>query len=139
MHISDYHVHNVLRAYGKQLSLSRRGIRDKSQTPPKQMDSITISTEARRKTVIEKVTADIVERVVRTGPRDSIEQEAFEQLENEYGTDLALEENEREEFIFKVIDREKGEEMKTLSLEDSRALKNRLEEITKTKIDANMF
>jgi len=139
MHISDYHVHNVLRAYGKQLSLSRRGIRNKGQVPAEQTDNITISTEARRKTVIEKVTADIVERVVRTGPRDSIEQEAFQQLENEYGTDLALEENESAEFIFKVIDREKGDEVKTLSIEDSRALKNRLEEITKTKIDANMF
>lgn len=139
MHISDYHVHNVLRAYGKQLSLSRRGVRSKSQMPPEQMDNITISTEARRKTVIEKVTADIVERVVRTGPRDLIEKEAFKQLEKEYGSDLTLEDNGSAELVFKVIDREKGEEVKKLSIEDSRALKNRLEEITKTKIDANMF
>jgi hypothetical protein len=139
MHISGYHVHNVLRAYGKQLSLSRRGVRSKSQMPPEQTDNITISTEARRKAVIEKVTADIVERVVRTGPRDLIEEEAFRQLEKEYGSDLSLEDNGSAELVFKVIDREKGEEVKKLSIEDSKALKNRLEEITKTKIDANMF
>ncbi len=139
MHISGYHVHNVLRAYGKQLSLSRRGVHSKSQMPPEQTDNITISTEARRRTVIEKVTADIVERVVRTGPRDLIEKEAFKQLENEYGNDLTLEDNGSTELVFKVIDREKGEEVKKLSIEDSKALKNRLEEITKTKIDANMF
>ena len=138
MHISSYHAHNVLRAYGKQLTLSKRA-RAKHVMPSNRTDSITISAEARRKAVIEKVTADIVDRVVRSGPRDAIEQEAFKELENEFGNGLAMEENKGSELVFKVIDKDNGEEIKTLSLEDSRTLKNRLEEITKSKVDATMF
>jgi len=68
-----------------------------------------------------------------------VEQEAFAELENEYGKNLATEEDVNTEFIFKVIDKDKSEEIKTLSIEDSKVLRTRLEEITKNKIDANMF
>lgn len=139
MHISTYQVNNVLRAYGKQLSLSKRGARNKNVMPPNRSDSITISAEARRKAIIEKVTTDIVERIVRFGPQDVTEQEAFRELEDEYGNNLVLEEDKGPELVFKVIDKDKGEETKTLSIEDSKVLRDRLEEITKTKVDANMF
>ena len=139
MHISTYQVNNVLRAYGKQLSLSKRGARNKNVMPPNLSDSITISAEARRKAIIEKVTTDIVERIVRFGPQDVTEQEAFRELEDEYGNNLVLEEDKGPELVFKVIDKDKGEETRTLSIEDSKVLRDRLEEITKTKVDANMF
>jgi hypothetical protein len=139
MHISTYQVNNVLRAYGKQLSLSKRGARNKNVMPPNLSDSITISAEARRKAIIEKVTTDIVERIVRFGPQDVTEQEAFRELEDEYGNNLVLEEDNGPELVFKVIDNDKGEETRTLSIEDSKVLRDRLEEITKTKVDANMF
>lgn len=139
MHISTYQVHNVLRAYGKQLSLSKRAARNKNVMPPNRSDNITISAEARRKAIIEKVTTDIVERIVRFGPQDVTEQEAFRELEDEYGNNLVLEEDKGPGLVFKVIDKEKGEETRTLSIEDSKVLRDRLEEITKTKVDANMF
>ncbi|NVM22091.1 MAG: hypothetical protein HWN68_09975 [Desulfobacterales bacterium] len=138
MQITTYHIHNVLRAYGKQLSLSRRGASKTGLAMPDRADSITISTEARRKAVIEKVAADIVERIVRDGPRDGMEQEAFKQLEEEYGKKLALNEDGAE-LAFKVIDKENGEQISALSIEDSSFLKRRLEEITKDKVNANMF
>ena len=106
MHITDYHVHNVLRAYGKQLTLSKRSARKDIVTGNNPSDSITISAEARRKAVIEKVTADIVERVVRSGPRDMLEKEAFEELESEYGNNLVPEEDNSAELAFKVVDKE---------------------------------
>lgn len=139
MHITNYHVHNILRAYGKQLTLSKRDARNKNVTGQNQSDSITISAEARRQAVIQKVTADIVDRVVRSGPHEVLEKEAFEELENEYGKNLALEKDTSDDLVFKVIDKEKGEETKTLSREDSRILRDRLEQITKRKVDANMF
>ena len=129
MHVTNYHVHNVLRAYGKQLSHNKRGARNNQVVPESRTDSITISTQARRTAVIDKVTSDIVERIVRTGPRDLMEQEAFEELESEFGSDLAMEEGGDTEFVFKVIDKEKGDEIKTLSVEDSKILKDRLKEI----------
>jgi len=137
MHISTYHIHNVLKAYGKQLSLSRRRGENTHGIAPNRTDSITISSEARRKAVIEKVAEDVVERIVRFGPRDAMEQDVFKELEGEYGNNLAV--GDSAELVFKVIDKENGEEMKTLSIEDSRFLKRRLEEITRDKVNDNMI
>jgi hypothetical protein len=139
MHITTYHIHNVLKAYGKQLSLSRRAGVNNHGVAPNRTDSITISSEARRKAVIEKVAEDVVERIVRFGPRDAMEQDVFKELEGEYGSNLALE-GDSVELVFKVIDKENGEEeMKTLSIEDSRFLKRRLEQITRDKVNDNMI
>ena len=139
MQITSYHVSNILKAYGKQLSLSRRGPKHKELSPVNRSESITISGEAKRKSVIEKVTEDIVDRIVHSGPQNAMEREAFQELENEFGKELATEELGNMELVFKVIDRENGEELKTLSLEDSNVLKTRLAEITKDKVDNNML
>jgi hypothetical protein len=135
MHITTYHIHNVLKAYGKQLSLSRRA---GANVASNRTDSITISSEARRKAVIDKVAEDVVERIMRFGPRGAMEQDVFKELEGEYGNNLALA-GDSAELVFKVIDKENGEEMKTLSIEDSRFLKRRLEQITRDKVNDNMI
>jgi hypothetical protein len=67
-----------------------------------------------------------------------MEQEVFKQLEDEYGNGLSVEKG-GSELVFKVIDKEKGEVTKTLSIEDSKFLKDRLEEITKSKVDDKMI
>ena len=139
MEITSYHVSNILKAYGKQLSLSRRGAKHKALSPVNRAESITISGEAKRKSVIEKVTEDIVERIVHSGPQNTMEKEAFKELEHEYGSELVTEEVGNMELVFKVIDKENGEELKTLSLEDSNVLKSRLVEITKGKVHNNML
>jgi len=139
MEITSYHVNNILKAYGKQLSLSRRGAKHKELSPMNRSESITISGEAKRKSVIEKVTADIVDRIVHSGPQNRMEKEAFQELQNEYGNELITEEVSNTELVFKVIDKDNGEELKTLSLEDSNVLKSRLEEITKGKVNTNML
>ncbi len=138
MNITTYQVHNVLRAYGKQLSQSKRLPHNNGAAGQRRADRISISVQARRKTIIDKVTSDIVNRIIHDGPREEMEQEAFKQLEDEYGNSLLVK-NENSELIFKVIDKEKGEVTKTLSIEDSRFLKDRLEEITKSKVDDQMI
>ena len=138
MTITTYQIHNVLRAYGKQLSQSRRLPHNKGVGRPRRADRISISAQARRKAVIDKVTSDIINKIVHEGPGDAAEQEAFKQLESEYGNNLSVRQ-EDSELVFKVIDKEKGEVTKTLSIEDSKFLKDRLEEITKSKIDDQMI
>ena len=137
MTVTTYQVHNVLRAYGKQLSQSRRLPHKKGIEEPKRADRISISSQARRKAVIDKVTSDIINRIIHEGPGDKMEQEAFKQLEDEYGNSLSVKKGDSE-LVFKVINKEKGEVTKTLSIEDSKFLKSRLEEITKSKVDDQM-
>jgi hypothetical protein len=138
MNITTYQVHNVLRAYGKQLRQNKLLPHNKSAGEQRHSDRISISVRARRKGIIDKVASDIVNRIIHDGPRDEMEQKAFNQLEDEYGNSLCVK-NEDSELVFKVIDKEKGVVTKTLSIEDSKFLKDRLEEITKSNVDDQMI
>ena len=138
MNITTYQIHNVLMAYGKQLSQSKRLQHKKGDALLRRTDRISLSVQARRKAIIDRVTSDIINRIINDGPHYEMEQEAFGQLEDEYGDSLSVN-NEDSELIFKVIDKEKGEVTKTLSIKDSNFLKDRLEEITKSKVDDQMI
>lgn len=138
MNITTYQIHNVLRAYGKQLSRSKQLQHNKGDALLRRSDRISLSVQARRKAIIDRVTSDIINRIINDGPHYEMEQEAFGQLEDEYGGSLSVN-NEDSELVFKVIDKEKGEVTKTLSIEDSNFLKDRLEEITKSKVDDQMI
>ncbi len=138
MNITTYQIHNVLRAYGKQLSRSKRLQHKKGDALLRRTDRISLSVQARRQAIIDRVTSDIINRIINDGPHYEMEQEAFGQLEDEYGGSLSVN-NEDSELVFKVIDKEKGEVTKTLSIEDSNFLKDRLEEITKSKVDDQMI
>ena len=134
--ITAYQVNNVLRVYGDQIRQSRVSIRQKN-TDASLPDRISISTKARRKTIIDNITANIVDKITQYGPFDKVEKEVFEKLENEYGKQLAITEDNPNGLIFKEID-ENGETINSLSIEDSNFLTNKIKEITEETIDKNM-
>ena len=137
MLITAYQVNNVLRVYGDQIRQGRVSIRQKN-TGAGLPDRISISTKARRKTIIDNITANIVDKITQYGPFDKVEKEVFEKLENEYGKQLAITGDNPNGLIFKEID-ENGETINSLSIEDSNFLTNKLKEITKETIDKNMM
>ena len=134
--ITAYQVNNVLRVYGDQLRQGRVSIRPKN-TDAALPDRISISTKARRKTIIDNITANIVDKITQYGPYDKVEKEVFEKLENEYGGNLTITGDNPNGLIFKEIDKN-GETINSLSIEDSNFLTNKLKEITKETIDKNM-
>jgi len=137
MIISPYQVNNVLRVYGDQLLHNRIPDKSTDENIP-QSDKISISAEAKRKAVIEKISSNIIDKITQYGPNDNIEEEVFKKLENEYGANLAVTEKSPVDLIFKVID-ENGETINSLSVEDSKFLKHKLEEITKETVNNNMM
>ena len=136
MVLSAYQVNNVLRVYGDQLRQSKISSRPKNanSTLP---DRISISSNARRKTIIDNITSNIIDKITRFGPQDNVEKEVFEKLENEYGGHLTISGDNPNELIFKEIN-EHGETINSLSIEDSIFLTNKLKEITKETINKNM-
>lgn len=136
MVISAYHVNNVLRVYGDQLRQSKISSRPKN-TDPSTPDRISISSNARRKTIIDNITTNIINKITQHGPHDNVEKEVFEKLENEYGSHLTISGDNPKELVFKEID-EHGETINSLSIEDSSFLTNKLKEITEETIDKNM-
>ena len=136
MLITAYQVNNVLRVYGDQLRQGRVSGRP-TNTDAGLPDRISISTKARRKTIIDNITENIVNKITQYGPYDKVEKEVFEKLENEYGANLIIADDNNKGLIFKEID-ENGETINSLSVEDSNFLTNKLKEITEETIDKNM-
>jgi len=137
MVISLYQVNNVLRVYGEQLRQTSTANRAKSVNT-RSPDSISISAEAKRKVIVDKVTSDILDRIIQYGPQDNVEKEVFDKLENEYGARLAIARNSPADLIFKVVDGN-GETVNSLSIEDSEFLRYKLEEIAKDTVNKNMM
>jgi len=136
MVISAYQVNNVLRVYGDQLRQNRSISKPKVKNDA-EPDKINISAEAKRKAIIEKVSANIVNRITHFGPHDNIEKEVFRKLEDEYGGHLAIAKKNPKDLVFKEID-ENGETVNSLSVEDSKILRYKLEEYTKEAVNKNM-
>lgn len=137
MVISSYQVNNVLRVYKGQLRHSKiANITNNNET--RMPDKVSISPEAKRKAIIERVTSDIVDRLVQNGPHNNVEKEVFKKLESEYGGHLAIGQEDSIGLLFKEID-ENGETTNSLSIEDSKFLTQKLEEITKDTVSENLF
>lgn len=132
MGISTYHIHNVLRTYSKKLSRLRRRSNKKDVAEPKAKDWIRISARTRRKAVIEKVSSDIVNRIIRKSPRNDVKSRISKQSQDENGNGLSLKE-EDSKLVYQIIDKEKGKVTKTFSIEGSESLRDQLEEITENQ------
>jgi hypothetical protein len=132
MGISTYHIHNVLRTYSKKLSKIRRRSSKKDVTEPKAKDWIRISARTRRKAVIEKVSSDIVNRIIRKSPRNDVAPGIPRQAQDENGNGLSLNKG-NSKLVYQIIDKEKGKVTKTFDMEGSEFLTDQPEEITESR------
>jgi hypothetical protein len=145
MQIPSHQIHNVLKVYSKQLSQTRIIERQKALGKSAGSDKINISAEGKRQAIIEKVATDIVERITSSGPRDEIEQEIINKLEDEIGQSIDFKANQGDnvayqnnEFIFNVIDGDNEKTTNTLHVNDASLLLKRLEQLAKEAVDRNM-
>ena len=140
MYIPSYQIHNVLKVYSRQVSQSRIIERQKDLNTKTSADKIDISTEGKRKMIVDKVAADIVDRITRFGPQDPVEIGIVNQLQNELRTPVSSEEEKEldQEFVFNVIDDENKKTTNSLSLEGTHFITKRLEQLAKEEVDRNM-
>lgn len=139
MYISDYQIQNVLKVYSKQLTRNKTksvGSENGMEETPK-ADKINLSAEGKRRAIVDKVAADIVNRIMQFGPREAVDHEVVSQLNDEMRRDVDINDDKEKSFVFNVID---GNEKKTSTLEvdDSRFLVNRLEQLAKKVVHQGM-
>jgi len=137
MVIPLYQVNNVLKVYGDQLRQNWTLNTPKVENSRKP-DTINISSEAKRRVIVDKVSSEIVGRITKYGPNDDVEKEIFKKLEDQYGANLEVTDKGSSDLIFKVID-DGGETINSLSIEDSKFLQYSLKNITKDLVDKNMM
>lgn len=139
MQIPSYQIQNVLKVYSKQLSqgkmLSRNnkfGVANKVSA-----DSVTISSEGKRQAIIDKVAANIVDRIITEGPKEENEAQITDQIEQELGKKINFS-KDKTQFTYTTIDDNNNKTTKTLSVEDSKFVVKRMTELARQVADNNM-
>ena len=133
MVLSVYQVNNVLRVYKDQLRHGRSMNRGGADARP-QPDKISISGEAKRKIIADRIAADIASRIAQNGPKDTLETEVFQKLEDACGSQLEISGKGTNDLIFTSID-DNGETIKSISVEDSEILAHKLHDIVRETVE----
>jgi hypothetical protein len=138
MYIPSYHIHNVLKVYSKQVSQSRISERQKEIGSKPSVDKIEISSEGKRKMVIDKVAAGIVDRITQVGPESQVDHEIVNHLQNELGRSVTHDTEGSSDFVYNVIDDNNQKTTNTLSVEGSDLLNGHVAEPAGGEVDKQM-
>ncbi len=139
MEIPSYQIQNVLKVYSKQLTQGKILARNKAVgRNSTSADEVKISDEGKRASIIEKVAANIVDRITSVGPKEKLEQKIVGQIENEIGQKIDFTTKKEKKFAFTTIDENNKKVTKHLSVEDSNFVIKRLTELARQVADNNM-
>ena len=138
MQIPSYQIQNVLKVYSRQLSQGKILGKGKFNTANKiSADNVTISSEGKRKAIIDKVAANIVDRIITEGPKEKTEEKITNQIEKELGKKINFA-KEKNQFTYTVIDENNEKVTHTLSVEDSKFIVKRMTELAREIANSNM-
>lgn len=138
MQIPSYQIQNVLKVYSRQLSQGKMLSRGKFGSINKpSADSVTISSEGKRQAIIDKVAANIVDRIITEGPKEENEEHITTQIEKELGKKINFT-RDKNQFTYSVIDENNEKVTHTLSVEDSKFIVKRMTELAREVADINM-
>lgn len=132
-------VRNMLRTYGRQVTTARRLARyRRSLKAAGAEDEVVISREAKRRELVHKVAAEIVESLIVTGSENPIVEDIKQELEQEFKTRFffAYPPEEQDLQIFRIMGAKEAVEV--TGQERTRILE-RLWHLTLAKIDETML
>ncbi len=139
MVITSYHIQNILRTYSQQLSEGTRLARNRKMDRVDRDDLVKISTEARKRYMIEKISQEMVQNLGSGLERNNTAEEILNRLSREYGQPLDVDLKEDQGLVFKIKGRDDGQVPESLSPAASEQLKTRLMDITKAVISDNLL
>jgi len=129
MHIQSYQIHNVLNVYRRQLSQSKPGHALNTNRQGTGSDMVSISEEGKNQSIMEKVADRVLKKITNIVPESSFGQELAGQVpSNEDETPMADKENA---FVFNTIEENNQKETRSIAVDDSQVLMNRLNELAK--------
>lgn len=137
MYVPSYQMHNVLNVYAKKLERHGTARRpDAPAAPPS--DTIRLTAEGKRQSVIEKVAATIVERITRFGPQDEVDRQIVDRLHREVAQRSGERPPASTEFRFNRIDAGDRKRVDTLKVDDGQFVLKRLEQLAREAVDRQM-
>jgi hypothetical protein len=141
MTITSHQIHSVLRTYGKQLRRGMRINRMRAAEAAAGPDRVKISSEAKRRQVVERVASEILFRLADPGDkRQGVEKEIVDRLSQAFGRPLELSfDHEQGLFKFHVVDADTGYVSDTVTGEDAERLQHILVDVTRETVDQTMM
>ena len=134
-----YQVRAMLRTYGRQVTTARRLARyRRSLRAAEAEDEVRISREAKRRELVGRVAAEIVENCIVTGSESPVVEDIKADLEEELGFPLvfAYPPEEQEMRIFRL---DAGRAPEAIEGEAKAAIMRRLWELALEKVDETML
>lgn len=132
MYIQSYQIHNVLNVYRRQLSQGRADQPRHVGTHDAKSDAISISKEAKNQSIMEKVAAGVLKKITNVDPGSDFGQELVNQVQDTK-KDLDIGDNDNA-FVFNTIVGDNQKEIRSIAVDNSQGLMNRLDELAKAAI-----
>lgn len=138
MQIPSYQIQNVLKVYSRQLSQGKILSRNKFANANKvSADNVTISSEGKRQAIIDKVASNIVDKIITEGPKEKSEEQIADQIEKELGKKINYG-RDKNQFTYTTVDDNNEKVTRTLSVEDSKFVVERMTELARQVANNNM-
>ncbi|MFH1985937.1 MAG: DVU0524 family FlgM-associated protein [Pseudomonadota bacterium] len=138
MVVTSYQIQNVIADYSKRIGRNRQPRTGKAEDPRAPRDKLSLSVEGKREAVIDRVAANIIDRITRYGPQEDVDHQIVDQLRDEIQRDGKQIDGSALEFVFNVVDGTRAKQTNTLSAKDSSSMLRRLEQLAKQTVDQNM-
>ena len=135
MYVPSYQMHNVLNVYSKKL---RHNISSKDQRNSKKLpvDQVDLTSDRKRRATIEKVSKEILDKIIRLGTQsDSAPHGRSEHITSSKDKGCAMAIPNKAGFVFNIIDTINKKSTNTVSVEDSKFLIQRLDQLSKDAIE----
>jgi hypothetical protein len=133
MYIQSYQIHNVLNVYRRQLSQGRVDRPQHVDNQDAKSDPIAISTEGKNQSIMEKVAAGVLKKITNVDPGSDFGQEMIKQVQDKQ-KDLHMNQKDTA-FIFNTIVGDNQKETRSIAVDNSQGLMNRLDELAKAAIN----
>ena len=138
MIVNNHQIQNVLKVYSSQLSKGRFGRPESMPIRKPSADAVNISAEGKREALIERLTREIVGRIINKDPRLQIDRHIVEQMKTEIENDQGVGTGQEREFVYNVINGDATKTLNTLNMDDSSYLIKRLEHYARESVEKNL-
>ena len=138
MIVTNHQIQNVLKIYTSQLSKGQKTVSESGAIRKPFTDAVDISTDGKRRALIERLTKTIVGRIIRKDPWLLNNEPVSEGVESDAENDAAVRRGQELELAYNVIEGDATKTLNTLSMEDPTNLIKRLEVQARETVEKNL-
>lgn len=132
MYIQSYQIHNVLNVYRRQLSQANSASARPTWMHNDRSDAVAISEHGKNQSIMEKVAASVLKKITSVDHGSAFSREMIKQAQHT-PDDLNRIQKDNS-FVFNTIEGDNQKETRSIAVDNSRGLMNRLDELAKAAI-----